>query len=299
VEEGIVIPCPHCGFDLFSEESELPIPAEQVTLTLHIIGDLKISCVSCSEEVGEHIASVLNGYADLVEDVIPLSKQPYRLLRNFVKTVNSLLSLTRVMTAEKGGKLSREQAVKLRYGLIDGKRRSLQQVGNEVNLTKSRVGQILALSMRMLRHPSRSKLIPQSFWQSPDTVKRLLERAETAETELVQGRTIVADLTEELERRTADLTALTDRLIQQGIIRVEQGEALDLRLDQLGLRSRTFNALNRSGINTVRQVLSKSPFEIMAVRNFGIVSFQDLSERLKTLNIDVTAFWGDDYERWL
>ena len=52
----------------------------------------------------------------------------------------------------------REQKVLcLRFGLIDGKARTLEEVGKEFNVTRERIRQIEAKALRKLRHPSRSR----------------------------------------------------------------------------------------------------------------------------------------------
>ena len=52
----------------------------------------------------------------------------------------------------------REQSVlRLRFGLDDGRSRTLEEVGKEFNVTRERIRQIEAKSLRKLRHPSRSK----------------------------------------------------------------------------------------------------------------------------------------------
>ena len=52
----------------------------------------------------------------------------------------------------------REQKVlMLRFGLTDGRTRTLEEVGKEFNVTRERIRQIEAKALRKLRHPSRSK----------------------------------------------------------------------------------------------------------------------------------------------
>ena len=52
----------------------------------------------------------------------------------------------------------REQKVlKLRFGLEDGRQRTLEEVGKEFNVTRERIRQIEAKALRKLRHPSRNK----------------------------------------------------------------------------------------------------------------------------------------------
>ena len=47
--------------------------------------------------------------------------------------------------------------LKLRFGLEDGKSRTLEEVGREFKVTRERIRQIEAKALRKLRHPSRSK----------------------------------------------------------------------------------------------------------------------------------------------
>ena len=49
------------------------------------------------------------------------------------------------------------KVLRLRYGLDDGKARTLEEVGKEFNVTRERIRQIEAKALRKLRHPSRSK----------------------------------------------------------------------------------------------------------------------------------------------
>ena len=50
-----------------------------------------------------------------------------------------------------------EQVLTLRFGLEDGRPRTLEEVGKVFNITRERIRQIEAKALRKLRHPSRSK----------------------------------------------------------------------------------------------------------------------------------------------
>ena len=50
-----------------------------------------------------------------------------------------------------------EEVLKLRFGLKDGRTRTLEEVGRVFNITRERIRQIEAKALRKLRHPSRSK----------------------------------------------------------------------------------------------------------------------------------------------
>ena len=47
--------------------------------------------------------------------------------------------------------------LELRFGIVDGRTRTLEEVGKEFNVTRERIRQIEAKALRKLRHPSRSK----------------------------------------------------------------------------------------------------------------------------------------------
>ena len=50
-----------------------------------------------------------------------------------------------------------EKVLRLRFGLEDGRSRTLEEVGKEFNVTRERIRQIEAKALRKLRHPSRSR----------------------------------------------------------------------------------------------------------------------------------------------
>ena len=50
-----------------------------------------------------------------------------------------------------------KNVLRLRFGLEDGRTRTLEEVGKEFNITRERIRQIEAKALRKLRHPSRSK----------------------------------------------------------------------------------------------------------------------------------------------
>ena len=50
-----------------------------------------------------------------------------------------------------------EKVLRLRFGIEDGRTRTLEEVGTEFNVTRERIRQIEAKALRKLRHPSRSK----------------------------------------------------------------------------------------------------------------------------------------------
>ena len=101
--------------------------------------------VSLETPIGEEEDSHLGDFVEDSDSPAPSDSASYSLLREQLFTV--LHTLT---TRE-------EQVIKLRYGLEDGRPRTLEEVGRKFKITRERIRQIEAKALRKLRHPSRSK----------------------------------------------------------------------------------------------------------------------------------------------
>ena len=108
---------------------------------------LKISQepVSLETPIGEEEDSHLGDFIQDDNVPVPADAAAYTLLKEQLVEVLSTLT-------------DREQKVlRLRFGLDDGRGRTLEEVGKEFNVTRERIRQIEAKALRKLRHPSRSK----------------------------------------------------------------------------------------------------------------------------------------------
>jgi len=108
---------------------------------------LKISQepVSLETPIGEEEDSHLGDFIEDKSAVAPAEAASYQLLKEQVEDVLETLS-------------EREARVlQLRFGLEDGRGRTLEEVGREFGVTRERIRQIEAKALRKLRHPSRSK----------------------------------------------------------------------------------------------------------------------------------------------
>ena len=120
---------------------EMEIPVEKVTEIQKIAQDP----VSLETPIGEEDDSHLGDFIQDDESPAPQDAAAYTLLREQLEKVMKTLT-------------PREAKVlKLRFGLEDGKTRTLEEVGKEFNVTRERIRQIEAKALRKLRHPSRSK----------------------------------------------------------------------------------------------------------------------------------------------
>ena len=101
--------------------------------------------VSLETPIGEEDDSHLGDFIPDDESPAPQDSAAYTLLKEQLEEVMSTLT-------------PREAKVlKLRFGLEDGKARTLEEVGKEFDVTRERIRQIEAKALRKLRHPSRSK----------------------------------------------------------------------------------------------------------------------------------------------
>ena len=115
------------------------------------IQKIALEPVSLETPIGEEDDSHLG---DFIEDKEALSPDQYASNQLLKDEINSVLS----------GLTEREEKVlRLRFGLYDGRTRTLQEVGREFNVTRERIRQIEAKALRKLKHPSRSKRLKDFF----------------------------------------------------------------------------------------------------------------------------------------
>lgn len=120
---------------------EMDIPVERVREILKISQEP----VSLETPIGEEEDSHLGDFIEDSDAPAPADAASHTLLKEQLEDVLSTLT-------------PREKKVlELRFGLEDGRNRTLEEVGKEFNVTRERIRQIEAKALRKLRHPSRSK----------------------------------------------------------------------------------------------------------------------------------------------
>ena len=121
--------------------ARLNVPVARVREVLKLSRDP----VSLDTPIGEEDDSHLGDFIEDDTALSPSDSAAFSMLREELKS--ALESLT-----------DRErQVIELRFGLLDGRARTLEEVGKEFNVTRERIRQIEAKALRKLRHPSRSK----------------------------------------------------------------------------------------------------------------------------------------------
>ena len=119
----------------------MEIPVERVREVMKISMDP----VSLETPIGEEEDSHLGDFIQDEQVMVPADAATYTLLREQLTEVLETLT-------------EREQKVlRLRFGLDDGRPRTLEEVGRDFNVTRERIRQIEAKALRKLRHPSRSR----------------------------------------------------------------------------------------------------------------------------------------------
>ena len=120
---------------------EMDMPVDRVREILKISQEP----VSLETPIGEEEDSHLGDFIQDDNVPVPADAAAFTLLKEQLVEVLSTLT-------------DREQKVlRLRFGLDDGRARTLEEVGKEFNVTRERIRQIEAKALRKLRHPSRSK----------------------------------------------------------------------------------------------------------------------------------------------
>ena len=133
------------GHDPQPEEiaKEMGMPVEKVRDILKIAQEP----VSLETPIGEEEDSHLGDFIPDDDALEPAEAASYMLLREQLVEVLSTLTPRE------------EKVLKLRFGLEDGRSRTLEEVGKEFQVTRERIRQIEAKALRKLRHPSRAKKV--------------------------------------------------------------------------------------------------------------------------------------------
>lgn len=120
---------------------EMELPIERIAE----IEKIAQEPISIDTPIGEEEDSHLGDFIPDDDAPAPAESAAFTLLRE------QLVDVLQTLTPRE------EKVLKLRFGLDDGRARTLEEVGREFNVTRERIRQIEAKALRKLRHPSRSK----------------------------------------------------------------------------------------------------------------------------------------------
>ena len=80
--------------------------------------------------------------------------------------------------------------------------------------------------------------------------------------------------------------------VAEVMVEKEDGESekiLEMRIDELELSVRSYNCLKRAGINTVQELINKTPEDMMKVRNLGRKSLEEVQNKIKELGLEFST----------
>jgi len=127
--------------------------AKELDLTPEKVQDIQkiaIEPLSLESPVGDEEDTT---YADFVSDGDALDPLEYTIKSKYKEELDKVLSTTL--------NVREEEVIRLRYGLVDGKQHTLEEVGKVFNVTRERIRQIESKALRKLRHPIRKRKLNQ------------------------------------------------------------------------------------------------------------------------------------------
>ena len=144
--EDLLPPVEDDGADISAEtEATDAYTADSMRMYLRDILKIAQEPVSLETPIGEEEDSHLGDFIPDEDASEPSEAASFSLLKEQLMDVLDTLT-----PREKKG-------LELRFGIVDGRTRTLEEVGKEFNVTRERIRQIEAKALRKLRHPSRSK----------------------------------------------------------------------------------------------------------------------------------------------
>lgn len=146
-----------------------------------------------------------------------------------------------------------------------GEYKTLEEVGEEFDVTRERIRQIIAKAGRKLRHPSTYIFITRGL----DYQDRLNEEYERRLNELIEKEARKkVDLHKALVKETYGSEGTIDK---------------DIPIESLNFSVRTFNCLRRKNVHTVADLEALSLTDILNIRNLGKKSFNEILDKVPSL----------------
>lgn len=146
---------------------------------------------------------------------------------------------------------------------------SLEDIGRANGVTRERIRQIIAKSLRMLRHPSRKRYITHGFDIASGALRKQAEDRHREHIEWLEAE-YTAKIAE-LQQKISNADSITD--YKQA---TEFVKSMDTPIHELDLSVRSFNCLARAGIDTLGKICGLSYDELAKVRNVGRKSVEEI-----------------------
>lgn len=211
-----------------------------------------------------------------MKDKKALSPYPYNLLDDICgEDYDGILDADQLdgLNYAVGSLTEREQRVLSLYYKDES---TLEKVGKSEGVTRERIRQVLAKSLRKLRHPSRLKYIQRGYkiisgeleQQISDRYSDALKHYESAYIEKIA----------ELQKKIADADKILDRTNTK-----EAEDFIDsimIPIEDMDMSTRSYHCLSRAGVKNIGQVCGMTYDELCHVRNLGRKSVDEIISKL-------------------
>lgn len=195
------------------------------------------------------------------------------------------------------------EVLDLRYGLTDGKRTRLEDVGRKFNCTRERIRVIEEKALRKLRHPSRRERIKNTAIDSDreeQFIRKYFEHHDIFSFANSDGLddNVKSELLEIYnngirEREIKEEEEAKNRYASE-VKAYSYSTKIEDILGKLDLSVRSFNCLKRAGINTVGDLLALSEEETRNIRNLGPRGFNEVQEKIADIKKEMEDEKAED-----
>lgn len=198
-----------------------------------------------------------------------------------------------------------EKILKLRFGIGDGRLRTLEEVGREFNLTKERIRQIEARALRKMRHPSRAKHLKKWFFVDDDkyTLFReprreylricLADHVDFSSSALYwspkrNGETEfeMIEFLDDLDDDFTETVSNAPTIVDDDMSWLRE-KILELSIDDLDFGVDTYFPLINANIKEVRDLVSMTEDDLLNVPGIGSLSCKEITEKLTMMGLSL------------
>lgn len=162
-------------------------------------------------------------------------------------------------------------------------KKTLQEAGDDMGLSRERVRQLMKKAVRRLSRPEQRKAIVcgRTFLSELDREKKAASEALAS---YVKAKADYTRKTAWILEKTKQLDAAVEALSDGDDV---YESILDTKIVDLGLSARATNCLTRSGIPTLRELVTKSDADLLRVRNLGRHSYEEIVAKLEELGLRI------------
>jgi hypothetical protein len=176
--------------------------------------------------------------------------------------------------------------IRIRYGLDDGILRTIDEVGNILNVSPERVRQIEMSAFRRLKNPGRFKFI------------RIVINGSTVDQMIFDQYDKIKELENTIELLRKRIK-LIEQLIADVTLQLNNIALIDEPLETLNLSTRAYNCLCRANIKTIGDLIAMDSEKLFYIRNLGIKAYHEVAELANKVYGTSFATSDEDIEKMI